>query len=306
MADLTAARSLISAAIEGDAAGLRELNSEIHSHPETAYEEVFAHDTLTSFLETRGFKVRRHTYGLSTSFEAELGDSGPILVICAEYDALPNIGHGCGHNLITTSSVAAFLGCAEVVKKQNIVGRVRILGTPAEEGGGGKAKLIDAGAFNDTEIVAAIMAHPTSFHGIKNGNHGIAGFKTIASHKLRVEFHGRGAHAGGDPWNGLNALDAAVQAYTAVSMLRQQIQTDERIHCVIENGGTVPNVITDYTRMNWNIRSPTAARADALLARAKGCFEAAGLATGCTVNYIPYVGQKSTSHLPPLLCIRSC
>ncbi|OKL63801.1 hypothetical protein UA08_00516 [Talaromyces atroroseus] len=287
--DLASARAHILAAIDRDATALRQLNADIHSHPETAYEEVYAHDALTAFLETRGFNVRRHTYGLDTSFEAELGgDTGPVVVICAEYDALPNIGHGCGHNLIATSSMAAFLGLAEAVKKTpGIAGRVRILGTPAEEGGGGKARLVEAGAFKDPDIVAAIMAHPMSLHGMKDGNHGIAGFKMVASHKTRVEFRGRGAHAGGDPWNGLNALDAAVAAYTSVSMLRQQIQTDERIHGVIEDGGTVPNVIPDYTRMNWYIRSPTAARADSLLARAKACFEAAALATGCSVKYIP-------------------
>jgi metal-dependent amidase/aminoacylase/carboxypeptidase family protein len=125
------------------------------------------------------------------------------------------------------------------------------------------------------------MGSSPSIPAIKSGQ--------ATSHKLRVEFHGRGAHAGGDPWNGINALDAAVSAYAAISMLRQQIQTDERIHGVIEDGGTVPNVIPSYTRMNWYIRSPTATRADSLLARAKACFEAAGLATGCTVKYIPYV-----------------
>jgi len=167
----------------------------------------------------------------------------------------------------------------------DIVGRVRILGTPAEEGGGGKVKLLEAGAFKDT-ISAAIMAHPMASHSYKDGHSGLAGFKLIASHKLRIEFRGKPAHAGAEPYNGLNALDAAVSAYTNISMLRQQIRPDERIHGVIEQGGTVPNVITEFTRMNFNIRSPTIQRANELLARVKLCFEAAALATGCSVSYI--------------------
>jgi amidohydrolase len=279
------ARGHIATAIDGEKAALRELNLQIHSHPEVAYEEVFAHDTLSDFLEARGFTVTRHAHGLDTSFEAEYGQGGRLVVICAEYDALPGIGHGCGHNLIATSSMAAFLGLVKALQESKVAGRVRILGTPAEEGGGGKAKLIDAGAFTD-DIAAAIMSHPTSTHQFPH-HHGLAGFKTIASHKLRVEFHGRGAHAGGEPWMGLNALDAAVAAYNNVSMLRQHIQPDERIHGVIEAGGTAPNVIPDYTRMNWFVRSPNTLRADALLARVKACFEAAAVATGCTLSYIP-------------------
>ncbi|KAL2840390.1 hypothetical protein BJY01DRAFT_218509 [Aspergillus pseudoustus] len=283
-------RRQVIAAIDHEASALRELNRDIHSHPETAYEEVYAHARLSGFLEDRGFSVTRHAYGLDTAFEAEFatGEGGPLVIFCAEYDALPGIGHGCGHNLIATSSMAAFLGLTQTLRQLNLTTpvRVRILGTPAEEGGGGKIKLIESGAFADPEIVAAIMAHPTSIHGIPEGYTGIAGFPMIASSKLRVEYRGQGAHAGGDPWNGRNALDAAVGAYNNISMLRQQIQPDERIHGVIEVGGVVPNVIPDYTRMNWNVRSVTAARAEKLLSRAKACFEAAALATGCEVEYI--------------------
>ncbi|PWY74342.1 hypothetical protein BO70DRAFT_341179 [Aspergillus heteromorphus CBS 117.55] len=288
MSLLDTVRTHIASAIDTDAEPLRQLNRDIHSHPETAYEEVYAHDTLATFLESRNWAVTRHAYGLATSFEAETSTSttGPIVVFCAEYDALPGIGHGCGHNLIATSSIAAFLSLSSAIRQLDIPARVRILGTPAEEGGGGKAKLIDAGAFSDPDIVAAIMAHPISLHGLPDGYQGISGFRTVASHKLRVEYRGKGAHAGGDPWNGKNALDAAVGAYNNISLLRQQIQPDERIHGVIESGGSVPNVIPDYTRMNWYIRSPTTARADDLLVRAKACFEAAGIATGCEVNYI--------------------
>lgn len=134
-----------------------------------------------------------------------------------------------------------------------------------------------------------MKAHPIAAHQIfdKPGHYqGLAGLKLIASHKLKVEFRGKPAHAGGEPWNGLNALDAAVSAYANVGLLRQQMEPDERVHGVIEAGGTVPNVITEYTRMNWNVRSPTIERANKLLARVKNCFEAAALASGCKLKYI--------------------
>lgn len=292
--DVEQARELVNAHLDELSASLREVNRAIHDKPELCYEEFFAHDTLSDYLEKQGFEVKRKTYGLDTSFEATIGSGGRQVVVCAEYDALPDIGHGCGHNLIATSSLGAFLGAAHAMSKLNIPGRLRILGTPAEEGGGGKAKLIDAGAFNPPEdIAAAIMAHPISSHLLNgsgdSGCSGMAGFDLIASHKFRVEFHGATAHAAGEPWNGVNALDAAVAAYNNVSMLRQQIRPDERVHGVIEVGGTVPNVIPDYTRMNWYVRSPNTDRGDKLQERVKACLEAAAVATGCKINFLPLV-----------------
>jgi amidohydrolase len=269
---------------------LHEINKNLHSHPETAYQEHYAHDTITTFLSERGFAVKKHTYSLDTSFESECGSGGRLVIICCEYDALPEIGHACGHNLIATSSIATFLATAAVLKEHGIPGRVRILGTPAEEGGGGKVKLIDASAFSPAaEVAAAIMAHPISGYQVFStpGVYtGLAGFKLIASHKFRTEFRGKPAHAAGEPWNGVNALDAAVAAYTNMALLRQQMEPDERVHGVIEVGGTVPNVITDYTRMNWNVRSPTTERVDKLLGKVKKCIEAAALSSGCKVEYI--------------------
>ncbi|OTA59661.1 hypothetical protein K449DRAFT_384992 [Hypoxylon sp. EC38] len=281
-------RTAVNNEIDGANRDLRQhINQALHQHPETAYKEVFAHDSITKFLEDRGFTVKRSNYGLATSFEAEVGSSGRLVIICAEYDALPQIGHACGHNLIATSSIAAFLGAAAALKQSGTPGRLRILGTPAEEGGGGKAKLIDAGAFKD-DVSAAIMAHPLCQHQLsyESGTYsGLAAMKMIASHKFRTEFHGKTAHAANEPWNGVNALDAAVAAYSSVGLLRQQMKPDERVHAVIEDGGTVPNVIPEYTRMNWNVRSPTLSGADKLLARVKACIEAAATATGCEVTY---------------------
>jgi amidohydrolase len=286
------ARGIINTTIDTLRDELRKVNQGLHSNPETAYKEVFAHKTLTEFLEGRGFDVTRHAYGLDTAFEASFGSGGRQVVFCAEYDALPGIGHACGHNLIATSSLAAFLGAAQALSDMKIPGRLRLLGTPAEEGGGGKCQLIDAGAFDPPEdIAAAIMAHPTgSHHPRAPGDEpfdGLAGMKLIGSAKMRVEFKGRTAHAGAEPWSGINALDAAVSAYNNISMMRQQIRGDERIHGVFEDGGTVPNVIPGYTRMNWFIRSPTLPRLEELVKRAKACFEAGAAAAGCEISYTP-------------------
>ncbi|UKZ75129.1 hypothetical protein TrVFT333_002801 [Trichoderma virens FT-333] len=303
--DIEQVRQLVNTHLDELSPQLRTVNKTIHDNPELAYKEFLAHDTITTFLEKLGFDVKRKTWGLDTSFEATIGSGGRQVVVCCEYDALPDIGHGCGHNLIATSSIAAFLGAAHAISKLGVPGRLRILGTPAEEGGGGKAKLIDAGAFSPAEdIAASIMAHPISVNLINGtgntGISGVAGFDLIASHKFRVEFRGVTAHAAGEPWNGVNALDAAVAAYSNVSLLRQQIRPDERIHGVIEVGGTVPNVITDYTRMNWYVRSPTSQRGELLVKRVKACMEAAGVATACEVNYIPAATYEHVISNPTL------
>ena len=284
------ARDIINTTIDKLSPELRQVNKSLHSNPETAYEEVFAHRTLTDFLESRGFAVERHAYGIDTAFEATFGSGGRHVVFCAEYDALPGIGHACGHNLIATSSLAAFLGAAQVLSETKTPGRLRLLGTPAEEGGGGKVKLIGAGAFDPPEdISAAIMAHPAGSGQQPDPSDpidGLAGMRLIASAKMRVEFKGRTAHASAQPWRGINALDAAVSAYNNISMLRQQIRPDERIHGVFEVGGTVPNVIPGYARMNWFIRSPTVPRCNELVKRAQACFEAGAAAAGCEIDYI--------------------
>ncbi|KAF4332270.1 amidohydrolase [Fusarium beomiforme] len=280
--------AIIASTLDGLNSAIQEVNLSIHSHPETSFQEVFAHEKLTDFLEHHGFEVKRHAWGLDTAFEATFGSGGRQVVFCAEYDALPGIGHGCGHNLIATSSLAAFVSAACALQTTKLPGRLRIIGTPAEEGGGGKIKLLEAGAFDPPEdIAAAIMAHPMVSGPSSDGHvyDGIAGTKSIAAYKTKVIFKGRASHAGVEPWNGINALDAAVAAYMNVSMLRQQIRPDERVHGVFEDGGTVPNVIPQYTRMNWCIRSPTVTRCKNLVKRLYACFEAGASAANCTVEY---------------------
>ncbi|KFA55224.1 hypothetical protein S40293_09856 [Stachybotrys chartarum IBT 40293] len=225
----TKARDIIANETERLRTQLDAVCLHIHSHPELCYEETVAHETIRNFLETNGFSVTRLAYGLLTCFEAEIGTGG------AAYHILRR--------------AATELGLA---------GRVRLLGTPAEEGGGGKIKLLDAGAFEGA--AAALMSHPTSMNRIKEveGFAGAAGLVTVAASKLTADFSGRAAHAGATPWQGINALDAAVGSYGNISMLRQQIKPAERIHGVITNGGDVPNIIPEKTSMVYAVRSRTA------------------------------------------------
>ncbi|TVY79774.1 Peptidase M20 domain-containing protein 2 [Fusarium oxysporum f. sp. cubense] len=303
--DMEEARKLISSRIDEISPDLYEkVNKPLHANPETALQEFLASQTLASWLEEQGFNVKRSTYGLETSFEASFGQGGRQVVLCAEYDALPEIGHACGHNLIATASLAAFIGATHVMGKLGLSGRLRILGTPAEEDEGGKAKLLEGGAFDPPEsIAAAVMVHPLTKQFLDSTTSdisGLAGFKTLACHHFQVEFHGVTAHAAGEPWNGTNALDAAVAAYQNAALLRQQVHPDERIHSIFEVAGTVNNVISDYTRMSWTVRSPTIARADRLLERVRRCIEAGASATGCTTNFIPFVHTVSCAHIRTL------
>ncbi|QSZ28764.1 hypothetical protein DSL72_003269 [Monilinia vaccinii-corymbosi] len=273
---------LIQKAIDGYENDLRAINQKIHENPELGYNEVKAHDNITSLLKELGYSVTTGAYGIPTAFSAEYGSGGRLVVYNAEYDALPDIGHACGHNLIATASIASFLGLASVLKQQNIPGRVRLLGTPAEEGGGGKLKLIDAGAYKNVD--ACLMVHPS----IRDPRHGLVGgaySTTLANHKLKIHYTGKPSHAAMAPWEGINALDAVVLAYNAISVLRQQIKPYERINGVIESGGTRPNIITASAGLVYYIRSATLKEADELKARAIKCFEGAAIATGCTVEF---------------------
>lgn len=256
-----------------------------------------AHDNICEMFEnlatTRSlnYQVRRKTYQLDTSFEIEYkkGDGGRVLVFNAEYDALPGIGHACGHNLIATSSIGAYIATVEALEAldtSSLPGyTVRLLGTPAEEGGGGKLKLIDAGAYKDVD--ACLMVHP-----VTQGNNDdsipslhIAGPESLlANLKVRVNYTGSTAHAAGAPWEGVNALDAVVSAYVNISLLRQQIMPRQRVHGVIENGGERPNVIPGSASLHYYIRSPDTKSLNALSTKVFKCFEGAATATGCEVE----------------------
>lgn len=266
---------------------LREVNRTIHSNPELAFNEYQAHDTICDFLEGLGYKVTRHAYGLDTSFEVIYGGGGKLVNINAEYDALPGGGHMCGHNLITTSSLAAFLGVAALLDHTKAAGRVQLLGTPAEEAGGGKALLLKAGAYKS--VIASLMAHASGI--VSDGYEVYANTQTLAAQHLSYEFKGKSAHAGAFPWDGINALDAFVALYNNVSLLRQQIRPDERMHCALVEGPKVANLIPEHTKVDFTCRSSTIGSLKDLTRRVDNCAEAAGLATGCKLTRtaeIPY------------------
>ncbi|KPM45167.1 hypothetical protein AK830_g1342 [Neonectria ditissima] len=257
---------------------------QIHENPELNYREFKAHDNICSLLHRLGYQVKEHAYGLETSFEAEFGEGGSLVVFNAEYDALPGLGHACGHNLIATSSIAAFLATAEALNNSNMKGRVRLLGTPAEEGGGGKVRLIEAGAYQGVD--ACLMAHPTGYLP-PDGTHtvdGITAAKSSARRHVNVVFQGQNAHAGMNPWHGKNALDAVVSSYVNISLLRQQLSPSVRIHGVIRQGGLESNIIPDSTSVEYDLRDTSAENIRDLSGKVQACFEAGAGATGCSVK----------------------
>lgn len=251
---------------------LRDISRWMFENPETAYQEFESSARLAGFLTDHDFDVAYPAHGLDTAFEANVGSSGPRVVICAEYDALPGVGHACGHNIIAASSVGAGIALAGLVEDLGI--RVTVLGTPAEESGGGKINLIEKGAFDDA--VAAMLIHPSPIN--------VADPRLLAAQTLTVEFTGLEAHAAAAPQVGVNALDAAVQAYNNVSTLRQHFGPGDRVHGVIDEGGLAPNIIPAYTKSRWIVRAETAKRFDELRAKVLNCFEAAAKATGCELE----------------------
>jgi amidohydrolase len=229
--DLAALKDRLRAEVDARADKLVEVSHQIHEHPETNYEERFAHDLLTGVLEDEGLEVERSAYGVDTAFVARAGDSGPTIAVLLEYDALPGIGHACGHNVIATAGLGAGLAAASLASE--VGGRIVVLGTPAEEGGGGKILMARAGAFEG--IDAALMVHPAGDD--------LARMRVIAVQELVATYTGQAAHAAAFPHRGRNALDAAVLGYVNVAALRQHILPDERIHGVFLDAGEKPNIV---------------------------------------------------------------
>lgn len=268
-------KAMASVAIDNSKASLFEVSDEIWRNPELGFEETRAHAVLTSFLERNGFVVERNYSGLKTAFRATYGEGRPNVCVISEYDALPEIGHACGHNLIAEAGLGAGLGIkASMDINSQSMGTVTVLGTPAEEGGGGKQLLIDCGAFEDVDV--AMMVHPAPVTSLMP--------RFLAVSFLKVEFSGKAAHAAAHPWEGLNALDAAVMAYNSVSVLRQQMKPDWRVHGIISNGGAKPNIIPEKTVMEYMVRAPDRIDLKLLVSRIRTCFEAAAMATGCKVE----------------------
>ncbi len=267
-----AIKSSACAAIDAHAEQLVALSLRIHAHPEVAYEETQASAWLTELLAGERFDVSRGIADMPTAFRASAGSGAPVVAILAEYDALPGIGHGCGHNIIATSSAGAGIGVRAVL--DDIDGTVQVIGTPAEEVYGGKVQMIRAGAFGG--IDAAMMVHPGTRNAV------IA--KALACAELRVEYFGREAHAAAQPENGINALEAMIIAYNAINSLRQHIRRTARVHGVITDGGEAPNIVPGHSAASFLVRAEDDAYLEELKLRVAACFEAGAQATGARVE----------------------
>jgi amidohydrolase len=271
--DVEALKTAVCDEVDRIADQLLHASHEIHAHPELNYAEHFAHDLLVEQLQSAGLQPTAHAYGVDTAFEAAVGDSGFNVAVLCEYDALPAIGHACGHNVIATAGLGAGLAAATVAAQAG--GRLRIMGTPAEEGGGGKIELARRGAFTDVD--AAMMVHPADAD--------LIAMDCIALQELHVQFHGKAAHAAAAPWEGRNALDAAVLGYVNIAALRQHIRPSERVHGIITKGGDKANIVPAETEMEWIVRSATIESLQPLKQRVLSSLESAATACACTVDH---------------------
>jgi amidohydrolase len=276
MTDLETMKSRVADAVDGLADELWSLALKIHAHPELAFKEERASAWLTELLERHGCRVERGTGGLPTAFRAEIdgAGAGPTVAIMAEYDALPKIGHACGHNVIATAgggAGAALAIAAAGAAGLPFAGRVVVLGTPAEEGGAGKVRLMEAGAFRDVDV--AMMIHPRSGTRLWRPSLGLA--------EVKVEYFGKAAHASSWPWRGVNALNAVIGLFNALDAMRQQIRTDARVHGIITAGGQQPNIIPEYTAAEFYLRSLDRSYLKELCRRFEAAAEGAAIATGC-------------------------
>ena len=263
--------------IEANQNRLFDLSRKIHANPELAYEEFQASSWLSRFLEAQGFSVEREAGGLPTALVATLSGKteGPAIAFLAEYDALPEVGHGCGHNLIGVGAVGAAVGLSAVMPL--LPGTLQVVGTPAEEfteGKAGKIRLLEEGVFAGVD--ACLMFHPWTETAVAQSD---LGFMV-----LDVTFRGKPAHASADPWNGLNALDGVVLTYSSLSLLRQQMKPDARIHCMIMHGGDAVNIIPERASIRVMFRSPDSAYLEGLRERIEECTKGAALATGTEID----------------------
>lgn len=272
-AEIDAAKIAVRAEVDARADALIAVSHSIHSHPEENFEERHAHDLLCDAIEAEGLVVERGAFGLPTAFRAVAGTSGPTVAVLCEYDALPGLGHACGHNIIAASGLGAGLAAAALADR--LGGRVVLLGSPAEEGGGGKVFMIERGALDGVD--AAMMIHPADVD--------LRWMTTIAYQRLVVEFVGQAAHAAAQPWNGRNALDAAVLGYMNVAALRQHIRPDERVHGIFTDGGEKPNIVPAHASMDWYVRAGDVVRLEALKPRVLTALRAGADAAGCSLEH---------------------
>ncbi len=240
--------------IESSRQALFDLSKDVHAHPELNYEEFYSSNALAGFLEKHDLAVERGIGGVETAFRATIpggGGDGPTIAVLAEYDALPEIGHGCGHNLIAMAAMGAALGLK--ANAQDLPGRVVVIGTPAEEGGGGKIRLLKAGVFDGVD--ATLSSHPFSNRTIIPAAAPRGESWSLAMVGYRYMYHGKAAHAAAYPEAGINALNAVIHLFTGIDALRQHLRDDVRIHGIITDGGTAPNVVPEFAAANFMLRS---------------------------------------------------
>ncbi len=266
------------------------LSHHIHENPELAFHEVKAAKALTQAVEDQGLPVTREAFGLKTGYAAEFGASteNGTMAILSEYDALPGIGHACGHNIIATAGLGAALALSKI---DGLKGKVRYLGTPAEESGGGKEIMAQNGAFDSVD--AAMMVHPAGMD--------LTTMPSIALSSVEAVYEGRSAHASAMPHRGLNALDGVILSYQAIAALRQHIRPSERIHGIITDGGKAPNIVPDRAAALYYIRAQNAQALAVLKERVKNCLESGATASGTSVTLnwaqVDYLDLKTNDRL---------
>ncbi|MGB4777397.1 amidohydrolase [Microbacterium sp.] len=254
------------------------LSHDIHANPELSWEEFASSERICALLEAEGFEVTRGAYGIPTAFEAVTGDGDLTLALCAEYDALPGVGHACGHNVIAASGVGAALALAPVAAEAGL--RVKLLGTPAEEHGGGKVSMLVAGAWEDADFSMMV-------HGMTGLDFTSSAAVFTAVDRFEVEFHGLTAHAAGAPEKGINAASAATLAQTAIALLRQQLPKATNLNAFVSLGGQATNIIPDHTVVQVELRAFDIDDWRDMKKRVLACFEGAAIATGCRWNWQP-------------------
>ena len=252
---------------------LSELSLKIHANPELGFHEVKATAWLTQYLEENGFSIERGICELPTAFRGSYGQGKPTIAILAEYDALPGLGHACGHNLIAACAVGAAV--ASKLAIDQLGGSILVIGTPAEEGGGGKIIMADRGVFNNVDM--AMMVHP--------GVYNVATARALANQSLEVEFFGKAAHAAARPEAGINALEAMLNSFAAINSLRQHIKDKARIHGIITDGGQAANIVPAHSAGSFLVRAEDNTYLDELKERVLNCFIGAATASGARLEY---------------------
>jgi amidohydrolase len=291
MSRIDTIKQRVVAEVEARRGELIGLARTIHAHPEIAFEEHRSAALLCDILEEDGFEVARGVAGLDTAFVATLngGEPGPTVAFLAEYDALPGLGHACGHNLIGAAAVGAGLAMKRVLPE--LAGTVLVIGTPAEEGGGGKAYMVEAGIFS--KVDAAMMVHPS--------NRIMTRRRSLTSYKIAIEFFGKTAHAAARPDEGINALEAMILTYNGINALRQHLRDDARVHGVITRGGEAPNIVPDYTAARFYVRAMDTPYCSEVLDRVRACAEGAAQATGARLSLKEYAPRYDAMLPNPVL-----